>query len=330
MPIMREKRLNLGGVEVAIALEASRADRLRRTAPYRYAVRPALRWLGRLSGHGHGQLPVVSNGNGHPAPASHLTHQSITPTLPAAPESPEARALREQIAGIEWYHTIELPHGVTTPGFTDHRQQLPFYGLPDDLRGRRALDVATFDGFWAFEMERRGATVVAVDIGSWTEFDIPRAHRAELAQTGAADGVTGAGFYLARDVLGSRVDRQVLSVYELSPERVGTFDLVFLSDLLLHLRDPQRALERVCSVVSETGCAIIADVYHPDLEQFTGMALSEFTMFNTNVWWRPSTATLKGMMSLAGFKRVEEVSRFQLAAVSRDPIAKVVLKGYPV
>src|SRR4051812_50002084 len=57
----------------------------------------------------------------------------------------------------EWYHTIELAPGVVTPGWFDTRsvvQQLPF---PASLAGKRCLDVATFDGFWAFEMERRGA-----------------------------------------------------------------------------------------------------------------------------------------------------------------------------
>jgi len=151
----------------------------------------------------------------------------------------------------------------------------------------------------------------------------------EWLGTGDPDKPTGAGFKVAHDVLGSKVERHVLSVYELSPEKLGTFDVVFLSDLLLHLRDPQRALENVRSVVRPGGMAIIADVYNPRLESVEDMTLSEFMGFGTYVWWRPSSATLKAMMKVAGFARVEEVARFTLAATASDPIHKVVLKGYP-
>ena len=52
----------------------------------------------------------------------------------------------EVAAVFAWYHTIELPGGVVTPGVYDHRPLLPHYGIPDDLTGKRVLDVATFDG----------------------------------------------------------------------------------------------------------------------------------------------------------------------------------------
>src|SRR5438105_15264493 len=74
-----------------------------------------------------------------------------------------ADAPREALAAAlerEWYHTIELAPEVVTPGWFDTRgivDELPF---PATLKGKRCLDVATFDGFWAFEMERRGAAEV--------------------------------------------------------------------------------------------------------------------------------------------------------------------------
>ena len=52
-----------------------------------------------------------------------------------------------------WYHTITFPNGEVTPGIFDHRDLLPHYGLPDDLTGKRALDVGTANGFWAFEID---------------------------------------------------------------------------------------------------------------------------------------------------------------------------------
>jgi len=64
----------------------------------------------------------------------------------------------------EWWHVIDLPDGSVTPGGWDLRdvaRQLPW----PDLSGKRCLDVGTADGFWAFEMEKRGAAdVLATDL----------------------------------------------------------------------------------------------------------------------------------------------------------------------
>ena len=79
-----------------------------------------------------------------------------------------------------WYHTIELCRGVYTRNAEfDHRSIVDCVGLPRSLAGKTALDVGTADGFWAFEMERRGADhVVAIDVVKAAEFDILPIHRA--------------------------------------------------------------------------------------------------------------------------------------------------------
>ena len=55
-----------------------------------------------------------------------------------------------------WYHTLELPGGIVTPGWFDLRGVVDRLPWPD-VRGKRCLDVGTYDGFYAFELERRGA-----------------------------------------------------------------------------------------------------------------------------------------------------------------------------
>ena len=142
----------------------------------------------------------------------------------------------------EWYHCMTID-GVRTPGefeLDDVSATVPW----PDLTGRRCLDVATFDGFWAFEMERRGASeVAALDIPDFSHVDyLPRRRAAATA------GPTGAGFRYARARKGSEVTRLEGSVYDLSPEDVGTFDVCFMGALLLHLRDPMAALDAIRSV----------------------------------------------------------------------------------
>src|SRR4051812_42958839 len=89
---------------------------------------------------------------------------------------------------------MELAPGVVTPGRGDWRRHVARV-LPDDMRGLRALDVGTFAGFWAFEMERRGADVVAIDVDDLDAVDLPPPQRARLERDAAAGGLElGHGF----------------------------------------------------------------------------------------------------------------------------------------
>ena len=162
--------------------------------------------------------------------------------------------LRDAVASHPlWYHTIELAPGVVTPGWFDLRPIVNRMPWPD-VRGKRCLDVGTYDGFLAFEMERRGAAeVIAVDIDDHTKWDWPPDVRATGGENLArlAGPEKGGGFRIAQRALGSKVDRRPVSVYDLSPAAVGTFDVVVCGSLLLHLRDPLRALEAIRSVCGE-------------------------------------------------------------------------------
>lgn len=232
---------------------------------------------------------------------------------------------------IEWYHTLDLPNGVVTPGFVDHRDQVDLYCLPESLAGKRCLDVATFDGFWAYEMEKRGATeIVGIDIHTRNDSDFPENWITEYRSAQPAT-VKGLGFAYARRALGSRARRKVLSVYELSPERVGTFDFVFMSDLLLHLREPFRAIERLWTVLKPGGTAIIADAYDMEFEKSEAGYATRFLVrldeYSGCCWWSPSVSALAAMIHGARFSDVEEVNRFVLESRTGNDVPKVVFRA---
>jgi tRNA (mo5U34)-methyltransferase len=218
--------------------------------------------------------------------------------------------LSEQIRSIAWYHTIELPGGVVTPGQFDHRALLPRYGLPASLAGKTALDVATFDGYWAFEMERRGAAVTAIDLDTASKLDFPSQARPLVDAVGELPTI-GTGFAIASRALGSSVDRVVSSVYDLDPVTHGTFDFVHCGDLLLHLRDPLTALERIRSVT--TGTFLLCDVVDPGAP---GGPLGPTVHYRggwTDVtWWVPSLDALAQMLIDVGFKDVRVNCLYQL------------------
>lgn len=160
-------------------------------------------------------------------------------------EQPETNA---EIDSIEWYHSIDLPGYGMTSGWHDLHPLVPEIPFPS-LDGKRCLDVATFNGFWAFEMERRGAAeVVGIDVLDPAQWDWPVGSEESVIEIIGRRNARGRGFELAREALGSSVERLERSVYELDPDEVGQFDVVYLGSLLVHLRDPVRAMERVRSV----------------------------------------------------------------------------------
>ncbi len=175
-------------------------------------------------------------------------------------DTDEIQEMERQVAALEWYHTIDLGNGIVTPGHYDHRPYLQYYGLPDDLTGKTALDIGTASGFFALEMERRGAVVIATDLPEWMSHDFGPVYQPDKTpEEGRL--YLHEPFALARSVLGSKVEKRELNIYDLSPKTIGTFDLVFCGSLLLHLTDPVRALWRIRGVTR--GLAIIATAICP-------------------------------------------------------------------
>lgn len=227
--------------------------------------------------------------------------------------------LTDQARELGWYHTLELP-GITTSGMFDMRPYVPIYGLPDSLEGKRVLEVGTWDGFWAFELERRGAEVVAIDLDDERQLDWPPRRR-----TPDPSLVRGQGFRLAKEMLGSKVERVVCSVYHALPENLGTFDMVFCGSVLLHLRDQLLALERIAALVKPGGVFVSAEEYEP----VTDLIPFPVARFRGNrdaavVFWVPSRKAWRDMLWHAGFDRVDEVKRFTMRSTKGWKIRHVV------
>lgn len=228
---------------------------------------------------------------------------------------PATDDLAARVAELSWYHILELAPGVVTPGWFDLRPSASIVPLPASLEGKRCLDVGTWDGFWAFEMERRGAAeVVAIDIDDPDRWDWPPHSRLGADKEGrlrflADFKSNAASFRLAHEALDSKVERLDFSVYDLSPERLGTFDVVFLGSLLLHLRDPVLALDRLRSVCG--GEAVIADTIEaiPTITR-PRTPLARLDGLHRSWWWTPNRCGLHRMVASAGFEIVERTPMY--------------------
>ena len=147
------------------------------------------------------------------------------------------------IASRRWWHSIEIGDGVVTPGqvpLSYLKELLAHLRVPESLAGLSVLDIGAWDGFFSFEAEKRGAArVVAYDLH-------PPDHY---------------GFATAKRLLGSAVEYVQGSAYDIRPDRVGTFDVVFFFGVLYHLRYPLLALDRLHEVTD--GYALI-ETHHLD------------------------------------------------------------------
>jgi SAM-dependent methyltransferase len=211
--------------------------------------------------------------------------------------------LRSYVAGQEWYHTVELRPGIETPGWFDTRPTAAALPWPD-LTGARCLDVGTFEGFWAREMHTRGAAeVVAIDILDPRQWDWPAGSTDALRAILGERKRGGEGFHFVNGALGTPIEHHELSVYDLDPKQLGTFDLVYVGSLLLHLRDPIRALERVHGMVREGGHLLLVDAIDLELTlRHPRRPLAELDAVGRPWWWKPNLAALARMVHSAGFE----------------------------
>ncbi len=233
-----------------------------------------------------------------------------------------------------WYHTIELAPGVTTPGFVDLR---PFLrrSLPRSLKGRRCLDVGTFDGFWAFAMEDRGAaSVVGIDVDDTAQLEHPPLRReANIAAARASGVVPGVGFQLAAAARNSAARRVSCNVYDLDVDAIGgPVDFVLVGTILQHLRDPVRALERVRSVLAPGGAAVLVETISTRLTlQHPRSPVGEFRAAkpdNSFSWWVPNLSMLRAWPTAAGMpptSRLPVLHRPVLGAGRGDWLAAVAV-----
>ncbi len=204
----------------------------------------------------------------------------------------ELEEIRRRVAEIDWYHTIDLGRGIVTQGVDPSPSRLLTLGFPTDLSGKTVLDIGAWDGFFSFELERRhAARVLAVDSFSWN---------------GPGWG-SKAGFELAREVLGSKVEDREIEVLDLSPDEVGVFDVVIFAGVLYHLRDPLLALEHVASV---TGELLIVETLvdllgtrQPAMAFYPGVELNR----DPTNWWAPNPDALAAMLRDVGFRHVVTV-----------------------
>lgn len=232
------------------------------------------------------ELPVVTD-----------AERAVADLLPI---EADAVAARRALGHVPlWFHTFALnpEHDFYTPGVArDHRYRVPF--LPPSFAGERVLDVGTFDGFYAFLAEHRGAAhVVAVDNEQY------------VAWVRARWGIElpgGEGFATIAELLGSRVEYRRGDALALDGfgER---FDVVLCFGILHRVENPLGLLKVLRRRVADRGRVLLETHGSADrsLEALAAVHIpepGEVYARDEFVYWGFTPTSLDAIARHAGFE----------------------------
>lgn len=215
----------------------------------------------------------------------------------------ETKSLEERIAEIDyWYHRIELPGGIITPGWAPLEPEK--YHIPQDMTGMRVLDIGAWDGYWSFEAAKRGASrVIAVDNFSDTIGKLVNADRNSKWKS----------FDLCREALGFNqvIDRRTLDICQ--PLIDWGFNAVFCFGVLYHIKHPLIALERIyecmipgsrlyveTAILDQSMSAYSDHIYSSCENAFEFYPGDEYGMNSSN-WWVGTLNAWCQLVEGAGF-----------------------------
>jgi tRNA (mo5U34)-methyltransferase len=212
--------------------------------------------------------------------------------------------LEAKLNSVKWYHRFEILPGVWTPGFStfDPRAVFDLLMTPKSLKGKKCLDIGTWDGPLAFEMEARGGEVYALDV----------------------QDPNCTAFNTAREILNSKVVYQQGSVYDIEKYFPGMkFDYITYFGVFYHLKNPIGAFEAISQAMNPNAHLYLeGEILYNYSETLTGAtstldnkALGEsdvpITMCypgrykGVSNWFVPNLACLRGWMAAAGLDLVD-------------------------
>ncbi|MFH0799168.1 MAG: hypothetical protein V2A66_03185 [Pseudomonadota bacterium] len=252
----------------------------------------------------------------------------------------------ERVSAVPfWLHSIDVGEGIVTPGQgtpAGLKKVLELMRLPN-LKGKTVLDINTWDGYFAFEAERRGAdSVTAIDYYVWSmdlgehirywkecsTWGIPTGNYEKMPYYRPEELPGKIGFDTAHALLKSRVKPIVANFMEMDLDALGTFDITFFLGSLYHMHNPFESIKRLAKVTRDLA---VIETEAAEFPGFGSKALCEFfegSELNNDysTWWAPNVRALMGMCRAAGFQQVELVqgpriwSKFKLTTIGKNLI----------
>jgi SAM-dependent methyltransferase len=212
-----------------------------------------------------------------------------------------------------FYHVMEIPGIGVTRGHWDLRSQLDDFLGRLSFAGKRVLEIGPASGFLSFEMERRGASVVAVEITDDPGWDFVPFPDTVLAPIYAPrrEGMRRMknGFWFAHASLASKVQMHYGDACNL-PDDLGQFDIAIMANVLLHCQNPTKIIEQCAK---RAKIILIVEPLSPDLE---GKPVCRLVPTAENrewgTWWNFSTDFFVQYLSVLGFSQFDQLHHTQI------------------
>jgi O-methyltransferase len=212
----------------------------------------------------------------------------------------------EDVADCYFYHTVELPGYGVISGDWDLRRGVDDYLGNVAFAGHRVLEIGPASGFITFEMEKRGAEVVSVEVTAEHGWDFVPYPASKLEEVFGPRRIVMQrlknSYWFSHAVQQSRARVYYGDVYNL-PSSLGKFDIAVMGSVLLHCRDPLRIIEQ-CG--KNATSLIITDMFHPDLEDAPICRLAPTSQnFLWHTWWHFSTQFFTQFLAVMGFNKTK-------------------------
>jgi O-methyltransferase len=202
----------------------------------------------------------------------------------------------------EFYHTMEIPGLGLVHGQWDLRGYVDQYLGQISLADKRVLEIGPASGFLTIEMEKRGASVVAIEIpdeAEWNFVPYPAAVLDPIYEPRRQhmDRIKNS-WWLTHAAFQSKAKIVYTDVYKL-PDALGSFDIAVMAMVLLHCHSPLQIIEQCAK---RANSLVITEFYNPDLEGKPVCRLypaPESDDYDT--WWFFSTDIIKRFLQVMGF-----------------------------
>ncbi|MCD4779213.1 MAG: hypothetical protein K8S27_01500, partial [Candidatus Omnitrophica bacterium] len=212
-----------------------------------------------------------------------------------------------------FYHTMDIPGYGIVEGEFDLQDGVDAYLGNENFNGKRVLEIGPASGFLTFNMERKGADVVACDLSEKQEWDIVPYCQYDYKNFAEKrrEGMTtiNNAFWLAHKAFNSRAKVVYGSAYEI-PEAIGHVDIATFCAILLHIRDPFLVIQKALKLTLKT--AIVTELVpkHYWLLKIFKKLTGNWVRFVPNpktvepreTWWAIPPETMIQYLALLGFE----------------------------
>lgn len=268
------------------------------------------------------ELPVEDLGYDPDLSAKDLRPIDFSWITPESPLEDVQQAIDWVNDAAGWFHCVDLPQGITTPGGRGWEGRRDLFEYASRLSGKTVLDIGAMEGGDTFASEdASAASVTAYDVDHYLQYDLgsnaARSFVADKHREAVARGPEGEwaflnakrfGFELCKAARGSEAKRVTGTVYELDPTVHGMHDVTMCFGLLYHLRHPLLALDRIANVTNEV-MLVNNQIYSGPSPHHNAVLYHNDTWRGSYTnWFVPTYDAFLQMLSSSGFRRIEVIS----------------------